>query len=179
MAIVVETGAIVAGAVSYVTVDEVKAFIGSIATPTATDTEIERAAVLATRYIDGKYRARLKGQRVKPTIQALEFPRVGVRLVEGAQLYYGVSPSFYDSLYSGFLAINIVPQEWKDAVCELAIRALSAPLAADIAPADRVVREKIDVLETEYTAKDFTVCYQVVDQLVSRLIRGQNEAVRG
>lgn len=179
MAIVVEAGTGAAASVSYVTVAEVRAFIGSIALPTATDAEVERAAVLATRYLDGKYRHRLKGQRTYPTVQALEFPRVGVRLIDEPQEYYGVTPSFYDSEYSAYLALDAIPQDWKDACCELALRALTAPLAADIAATDRVKRKKIDVLEWEYDISNFQTSYPVVEQLISRFLRSGNDAVRG
>ena len=177
--ITVEDGTQVAGANAYVSLAELEAYVGTVALPTATDAEYERAIILATRYIDGKYRARLKGQRVAPTTQPLEFPRVGVRLVDGAQEYYGTDPSFYDSQYSAYLAIDAIPQEWKDATCELALRALAAPLAADIAPGDRLTRKKIDVLEWEYTPGNFQTSYPVVDQLVSRYLRSGSEAVRG
>lgn len=179
MALVVEDGTIVAGANSNVTLAEVKAFVGTIALPTATDPEIERAAILATRYLDGKYRHRLKGQQVRPTTQALEFPRVGVRLIDEPQQYYGVDPSFYDVEYSGYLAENVVPQQWKDATCELTIRALTAPLAADIAATDRVKRKKIDVLDTEYVTGNFQTSYPVVDQLIGRFLKSSNDAIRG
>lgn len=179
MAIVVETGTGAAASVSYVTVAEVRAFIGSITLPTATDTAVERAAILATRYLDGKYRHRLKGQRTYPTVQALEFPRVGVRLVDGPQEYYGVTPSFYDSEYSAYLALDTIPQEWRDACCELALRALTAPLAADIAATDRVKRKKIDVLEWEYDIGNFQPSYPAVDQLVGRFLKSSLDAIRG
>lgn len=161
MPLTVETGAIVAGANSYVTVAEFKAHVGSIATPAGTDTEIERWGILATRYMDGKYRFRLKGQRVLAT-QPLEFPRVGVDLGFGR-----------------FLASNVVPQEWKDATCELMLRVAAGPLAPDVAPGDRLVKKKIDVIEKEFAPGDFQTSYPVVDQLISRYLKSGNDAVRG
>lgn len=177
--LVVEDGTQVAGANAYVTLAEFKAYIGTIPLPTGADADYERGIILATRYLDGKYRHQLQGQRVRPAIQPLEFPRVGVRLVEGQLYYYGVAPSFYDSQYSGFLSITVIPQEWKNATCELALRALTAPLAPDIAPGDRVKRKKIDVLETEYVTGNFQTSYPVVEQLISRFLKSSSDAVRG
>lgn len=164
MALVVETGTGAAGSTSYVSVSDVRGFIGSIALSTATDTEIERAAILATRYLDGKYRARWVGVRMLADTQPLEWPRyVNLRRTDG----------YIDALSA------TIPQAIKDATCELALRALTSPLAPDIAPRDRVIRKKIDIIETEFSLGDFTTSYPVVDQLIGRFLKSPSEAIRG
>lgn len=175
MALVQETGTGVAGSNSYVTAAEVKAFIGTIALPAATDSEIERAAILATRYLDGKYRDRWKGTRTVPTIQPLEWPRLAVNVGTG----YIPGQYVVDRQALYYYPSSQIPQEIKDATCELALRALIAPLAADIAATDRVKRKKIDVLETEYVTGNFQPSYPAVDQLISRFLRSGNDAIRG
>lgn len=155
----VESGEIVPGANSYVTLAEQKAFIGSIPQPTATDAELERAIILAARYLDGNYRARWKGFQVLPNVQAMEWPR------------YNVAP---------FMVSDVIPQRLKDAQCELALRALTAELAADAT--GNIKREKVDVLETEYFANSVPKqVYTIVDQLLSDYITplGSGYVVRG
>lgn len=152
-----ETGAIVAGANTYVTLAEQKAFIGSIPQPTATDAELERAIVLAARYLDGNYRARWKGVKESIT-QSMEWPRYVVA---------GVLP-------------GTIPQRLKDAQCELALRALSGELSADTTTG--IKREKVDVLETEYfSGQSGKAAYPVVDQLLSDYLKplGSSDLVRG
>lgn len=171
MALVVETGAVVSGANAYVTLAELKTYIGTIALPTATDTAYENAIINATRYLDGKYRPRWKGCRVNALAQALEWPRANVLYeADGEQL-----------TYSSYLPTTTIPQRLKDATCEAALRALSGPLAID---ADASIQsKKIDVLETTYRAgaipKQLT--YQVIDQLLSDYLKplGSCDAVRG
>jgi hypothetical protein len=143
---------------------------------------MERALVLACRYLDGKYRNKWKGQKVTPIQQPLEWPRVGVRVVDTPQPYYDVPPSFYDNSYSGFLAITTIPQRIKDAQCEATLLILSG---TDLAPALNVsVRsEKVDVLETTYApgVKPGQVDYPVIDQLISDYLKpvGSSDLQRG
>ena len=57
-----------------------------------------------------------------------------------------------DSVSPGYFATTEIPQRVKDATCELALEFLRAG-TTDVASADtraNVIREKIDVLETEY-----------------------------
>ena len=165
MALIVESGIIVAGANAYASIasadsyhaDRGNAWTGTTAQKTA-------ALLAATAYLDGKYRNRWKGARVQPLVQLLEWPRAGVQ-VEG---------------FAGFLyPYTTIPPEIVAATCELALRALTAPLAPDIAPGDRLVRKKIDVIEKEFAPSDFQTSYPVVDQLISRYLKSGNDAVRG
>lgn len=173
MALTLETGALVPNANAYVAIADCDAYHvdrGNDAWGTASDAQKTAAIINATAYLDGKYRARWRGWRVSLS-QSLEWPRYNVDIPGGG-------PAGFAGL-SNWVPSDSIPRLLQDAVCELALRALSGPLAADITPADRVARKKIDVLDTEYTARDFTTCYQVVDQLVSRFLRNPSEAVRG
>lgn len=172
----VETGAQIQGAESYVTAAEADTYHGNRNNTGWTGTEAVKEAALrrAAAYLDGHYRNRWKGQPVKPLTQPMAWPRVGVRLIEGPQV-------FYDSEYSGYLDITTIPQRLKDAQCELALRALAGDLAVD--GENNITRKKVDGLETEFRA--WTVRgqkqYQIVDQLLSDLVRpvGSGTALRG
>jgi hypothetical protein len=165
MPLIVEDGTIVAGANAYVTLVEQAAFIGSIAQPTATDTELERAIILATRYIDGHYRQQWKGRRVEPVTQSLEWPRYGVSISNSLT---SSGSAFYDAGFGQmYIPSDTIPQRVKDACCELALRALSGELAAD---GDASIgRKKIDVIDTEYRngVLKGSMAYPVIDQLLS------------
>lgn len=177
MALTVESGTGAAGGNSYAaiaTADTYHSDRGNSAWAAATTAAKTAALLNATAYLDGKYRHRWKGGRVNPVTQPLEWPRLGVN-VESA---VGGTPLSRTNYYSNYLS-DTVPQEVIAATCELALRALTAPLAADITPRDRVKRKKIDVIETEYDTRSFATTYQVVDQLVSRFLKNPSEAVRG
>jgi phage gp36-like protein len=181
MSIIVEVGTIVAGAESYCTVAETTTYHTNRGNTLWTGTDAVKEAALrkATAYLDGYYRQRFKGQKVYPLTQPLEWPRVGVRVVTD-QIYYDVPPSFYDSNYSGFLAITTIPQRLKDACCELALRALSGDLATDLTAG--IKREKIDVIETEYfQGATQGTAYKAVDQLLSDFLKpsGSADVLRG
>ncbi len=169
--IIVESGSIVTGADSYESLANAGAFHvkrGDATWAAATAANREAALRKATTYLDGKYRNRWKGCKVRPvpldgvTTQELEWPRYEVEI-------------------SGYLfPSDEIPQRIKDACCELALRALSAPLADDLTAG--IKREKVDVIETEYfqgAAPGTT--YQIVDQLLSDLLKpsGSADAVRG
>jgi hypothetical protein len=183
MALTVEDGTVKTGSESYISAADATTYHSNRGNTawTGSDTVKEAALRKAATYLDGHYRRRFKGQKVKPTTQPMEWPRVGVKLVDGDILYYDVTPSFYDSEFMGFLPTTTIPQRLKDAQCELALRALSGDLSAD--GESNIIREKVDVLETEYapnTVKGM-VSYPVVDQLLSDLLKplGGGDAMRG
>lgn len=183
MALLCEDGSIVAGAESYVSAIECTTYHSNRGNSLWSGIDAAKEAALrrATAYVDGRYRLRFKGQKVYPLNQPLEWPRAGVRVIDGHQEYYDVSPSFYDSEYSGYLPITTIPQRIKDAVCEAALRALSGDLAPDVDAS--LARKKIDVLEWEYRpgAVPGQQTYQVIDQLLSDYLKplGSCDAVRG
>ncbi len=105
----------------------------------ATMSTAEKEASLrrGTDYMVQVYRLRWEGLRLNDT-QALDWPRNYVRrndtdYTSGAYYYY---------------ANDVVPVEVKNACIELAFKAASGELAADLTQV--VVREKVDVLEIEY-----------------------------
>jgi hypothetical protein len=177
MPLTIETGGITPGANAYADAslaDPYHLDRGNAAWGSATNGQKSAALINATAYLDGKYRNRFKGVRVQPVVQPLEWPRTGVDIVDG---HRGGAFSGY-TYYSNYPS-NIIPPEVIAATCELALRALGGPLAADIAPGDRIAKEKVDIIETTFAPGDFTTTYQVVDQLVSRFLRSRNDAVRG
>lgn len=170
----VETGAIVSGANSYASIADADAYHAERGGAwTGTDAQKTAALLKATAYLDGKYRSRWKGYRVQPVTQALEWPRSSVEF-DG----YSFRNS-YRAVASNYYPTNVIPPEIVAATCELAVRALAGPLAPDIAPGDRLVKKKIDVIEKEFAPGDFQTSYPVVEQLISRFLRSGNDAVRG
>ena len=183
MALIIETGLIVAGAESYASVTDADTYHtnnGNTAWGTASNTAKEAALRKACRYLDGKYRSRWKGRRVLPVVQVLEWPRGGVEAPSGA----GSSGSYYyDTGFTGnvFYPSNSIPQRLKDAQCELALRALDGDLASDATIG--VKREKVDVLETEYFqgAVPGQTAFVGVEQLISDYLNplGSTDLLRG
>jgi hypothetical protein len=116
MAFVVETGAGIANANSYVTVAEFKAYCADIGTVLTaySDTLIEQSLVRVTRAVDAKGRASFVGTKLTAA-QALAWPR------EDAVDVYG-----FDILST------VVPVYVKNAVCEGAIIDLASPGALQV-----------------------------------------------
>lgn len=167
MPLTVETGEIVAGANSYVEIATCDAYHADRGNAWSGTTAQKTAAILkATAYLDGKYRARWRGERIT-YLQSLEWPRVAT------------APDFVGTFTPGYFDGAPIPVGIIHATCELALRALAGPLAPDIAPGDRLVKKKIDVIEKEFAPGDFQTSYPVVDQLISRFLKSGNDAVRG
>ena len=171
MAIIIETGAIVAGAESYISAADATTYHTARGNTSWTGTDAVKEAALrkAASYLDGHYRNRWKGCKVRPVpsdgldTQSMEWPRDYVEI-------------------SGYLfPFDEIPQRIKDAQCELALIALSADLAPSVAAG--VKREKLDVLETEYFAgaPAGTTVYTAVNNLLADLLKPLNacDAVRG
>ena len=181
MALIVETGAGVPGAESYLSLADADSWHSkrnNTAWSSAVDTQREAALRLATDYIDGHYRHRWHGWRVQPVNQSLEWPRYGVP-VPGSRLRSG--SAFYDGFIGSiYLPSNQIPQRLKDAVCEAALRSLAGPLLADV---DQTVsREKVGPLETWYASGvDVATTYPAIDSLLSGLLLspGMGDLSRG
>lgn len=177
MALVVETGAVIAGANSYLAIADADAYHsdrGNTAWSSASDSQKTAAILAATAFLDGRYRPRFKGYRTQPLTQCLEWPRVSVD-VDG---YQGPKANRMTGRY--YLQGDIIPQRIKDAVCALALRALSGSLSPDLDPA--VSKEKVDVIEIEYgKGLKGSVSYPEIDQLLSDYLKPLNscDAVRG
>lgn len=131
MPLVIEDGSLQAGANSFVTVAEVRAFATLRAsTLTATDPEVEAAAIKAIDFIEA-LRGQFRGRKVSAD-QSLQYPRTGATL-------------------DGFaIAEDAIPKVLKDAQCQLAIDVLAGTDLQPSGDGREVIREKLDVLETEW-----------------------------
>lgn len=126
MALIVEDGTVVAGAESYVTVaaaDTYHSNRGNTAWAALSTTNKEIALRKGTDYMLQAYRARWQGYR-HDADQTLDWPRDYVYL---EPFIVGAVGS-----YPYLVANNIVPAEVKNACAELALKASSADLLADL-----------------------------------------------
>jgi hypothetical protein len=131
MPLIVESGAIVAGAESYLSVagaDTYHANFGNTAWALLDTPTKEAALRKATAYLQQAYRFHWKGTRAG-TAQALDVAFAGL------PYYVGTS---------------VVPTEVQQACAELALKASAAPLAPDLERATAM--EKIGSIQVEYVA---------------------------
>lgn len=158
MALVVETGAGLSNAESYLSVTDADTYHTNRGNSawTGSSTVKESALRKATQYLDVTYN--WKGD-IKSTTQALNWPRDNV----------------IDS--NGRTFDDTVPQKIKDATAELALASLSADLLTVTSNSDYVKREKVGELEIEY--KDGAPVGREYN-LVSRILNGMyNSKVGG
>jgi hypothetical protein len=139
MALVVEDGTIVAGANSYNSLAELRAYASSRGVTLGVDSVIEAQSLQAMDYLES---LNYKGTPVEPDVQDLTFPRTGIHL---------------DGRY---LAADTIPKNLKSAQAQLVIELVngttfwSNTTAGAVLP-DKVKKEKVDVIEVEYmTAED-------------------------
>lgn len=176
MALITETGAIVAGAESYVTVAEALTYHANRANGAwaAATTEAQEAALRnGTAYVDDAYRARWKGERTNYQTQPLEWPRLNVNLSDRRQaagFAYGMN---------SWVPFDKIPQKVKDATCEAALRSLTGLLLADVDMTKS--RQMVGPIETWYTATEIATIYPAIDALLSGLLvpTGQGSLTRG
>ena len=166
MALIVEDGTIVAGAESYATVAQANAYHtarGNSAWELLDDVDAKEPALRkATAYMVQMYRARWKGFRVSAA-QPLDWPRMNVVLDDGPYAYG----------YSTVLAINVVPQEVRDACAEFALRASVADLAPDLERAAQV--ETVGPISVTYDpASAESVRYRALDALLAPYLKGSS-----
>jgi hypothetical protein len=141
MPLIVESGAIVAGAESYLSVagaDTYHANFGNTAWALLDTPTKEAALRKATAYLQQAYRFHWKGTRAG-TAQALDWPRFGV---------YVEDVAFAGLPY--YVGTSVVPTEVQQACAELALKASAAPLAPDLERATAM--EKIGSIQVEYVA---------------------------
>lgn len=133
MTLIVEDGTGLATAESYVSVADAGTRHTNLGNTAWTGTDAVKEAALrrATQFMLQRYRGRWQGTRINST-QALDWPRSWV-VVDG----YAVDA-------------DIVPVDVANACADLALKALSETLNADLDRA--VIREKVGPLETEYSA---------------------------
>lgn len=147
--------AIVVGTNTYISVADADAYWlarGNATWAAATDAVKEKALLEATQYIDGTYN--FIGY-VDDYNQTLAWPRDAAEILEGN--FRGV-----------YIEDDVIPRQVKDATCELALEALSVRLQPSEARGGGIKREKVDVVEVEYT--DFAPT-QTTYKFVSKLLR--------
>lgn len=134
MALVIEDGSLVTGATSYVTVAEARAYASARGvTLPAVDGDVEQLAVKAIDYLEAQ-RARYQGSKVDAD-QDLQWPRVNV-VIDGNE-YPETS----------------IPKVLKSAQCQLMIEAANGVDLMPTRTGGFVKKEKVDVIETEYSEK--------------------------
>lgn len=161
MTFVAEDGTGVENATSYVAVEAADAYWtarnnsswGTVAA------EAKQAALLqATAFVEGSYRGSWSGTIAKEE-QGLAWPRVGASDPDGRTL-------------------RGVPRQISDAVCELALEALSGPLLPALDRGGRVKRETIGPITTEYdTGAPGGKVYPVVEVLLAGLVRTSRSSI--
>jgi hypothetical protein len=169
MALIIETGAGVPNASSYVSVAEASAYLGARGLDAAwadLDT-LDQEALLARAcdYMQAAYRGRWKGYRCNDT-QALDWPRQGVLLT--------------DLPYGALVQYTTIPREVKQAQIELALRQLAdrtTPLMQDLTRG--VLAESVGSLSTTYDIHSpQQVRYAQVDSLLSPYLTSSGVMVR-
>ena len=164
MAIIVEDGTGLATAESYISVADASTYFTARGNTTwaalATDALREAALRKATEYMIGAYRYRWQGGRVYPTVQALDWPRLGV-VVDGA-----------------FVDNDSVPTIIARACAELALKASSAELQPDLTQG--VLREKVGVIEVEYDRNSpQPTRYAAIDAMLAPFLKSGGGASMG
>lgn len=158
MSLIVETGAGSPDSESYVSVADATTYHASRGNAAwaalATDALREQALRKATDYIAQQYRGKWKGYRSNTT-QALDWPRRAVPIEDSAIVNY--------------IPFNSIPEEVKNACCELALRASAADLSPDLERA--TASESVGSLSVTYVqgAPQNTV-YRAIDQLLRPLL---------
>ena len=134
MPLTIETGSGVAGANSFATVAEARAFASArgLSLP-APDASVEAALVLACDKVETY---RFKGSKVDPA-QALQWPRADVYVEDGTEP----------------LASNAIPAKIKSAQIQFAIESAAGTDLQPTGTGQEVVREKVDVIETEFAPR--------------------------
>lgn len=162
MSLIVEDGTGKADAESYISVADATAYHAARGNAAwaalASDTVREQLLRKATEYMQATYRQRWQGLRVLTT-QALDWPRRGVE-VDG----YTV-------------ASGIVPVEVQRACAELALKASSADLMADLEQG--IISETIGPITTQYDrATPQTKRYVAVDRMLSPYLAGSDASIK-
>lgn len=157
MALTVQSGAtVVADADSYQSLALANTYWTDRGSPTtwtgASDATKEAALRFATKWIDQRYR--WIGTISSTALNRLKWPRLDAVDVDGRE-------------WTG------VPQQLKDAVCEVALAHISTSVNEVRDRGGRVKREKVDVIEVEYAdGASAGRTWPYVDSLLSELYLG-------
>jgi len=164
MAIIKEDGSIVANANSYVTVAEANAYFALVNNAVwdpldPTDQKVPYL-ILAVKFMQQRYRLRWQGYRTNVS-QKLDWPRTLVAKPDVGS-GYGSYPVYY--------GINDIPQEVKDAQCELAVRIANGDLNPDISPEDVADTIKVGPISVTYSKNGpASTVFVAVEQLLMPL----------
>lgn len=147
MTLIIETGAGVAGANSYVTLAEARTYASARGvTLTDFDDVLERYLILAVDYLEAQ-RENFKGTKTDATY-ALQWPRYGV-ILDGVEL-----------------ASNVIPVELKNAQIQIAMAANEGIDLMPTATGDAfITAEKVGPLETRYSQRLNTSGVPIVRKL--------------
>jgi hypothetical protein len=172
MALIVEDGTGMATAESYTSVAEADLYFTNRANAAwaALTTQLKEAYLRkATDYMVAVYRLRWGGTRVNG-VQALDWPRAYVKRQDYE--YQGINGSTF---IGGFFYYpsDEVPVEVKNSCAELALKSASGDLLPDLTQG--IVREKVDVLETEYDKYSSQLPrYSAIDRMLMPFLRGSS-----
>ncbi len=160
MSIIVEDGTGLASAETLISVAEADSYHikrGNAAWAALSLQEKEQCLRKANDYLRQTYRHRWKGYPVSSS-QGCDWPREGVE-VDGA-----------------YLSSSATPLDVKQAISDLALKSLSATLNPD--QAQRVKREKLGPLETEYSEYSSPApIYSAVEQILIPYLNGGKSSV--
>lgn len=162
MAVIVETGAIVAGANAYISAadaDSYHADRGITLWATLSTNEKEQAIIRAADYMERQYASRFKGERVS-SAQTMSWPRVGA-------VVYGIS-----------VASNTVPQQVAAANAEMAFIAASGALYS-VVESQTVESVTVGPISRKLSAprNGGQRRFAVVDSLLRDLVRGGGASI--
>lgn len=156
MAFKVETGLLITGATSYVTVDAADTFFedrSDSVWAAATEANKEAALIRASSYMQARYRMQWKGSRVD-ALQALDWPRRGVDIPDYFDPFYSNPFAPTQFINSYFYPITTIPEQVKQAQMLLAREVLddsSNPVNTLQDNLERLTkREKVGSIEVEY-----------------------------
>ena len=157
MAIVTEDGTGKADSETYISVADASTYFSERGNTTwaaiASDALREAALRKGTEYMVSTCRSRWQGCRTTPTVQALDWPRVGV-VVDGV---------YVDS--------DEIPTEVERACAEFALRASSADLQADLTQGR--IKEKVGPIDVTYDkSSPQQKRYKSLDAMLSPFLRG-------
>lgn len=158
MALIVETGSIIANADTFISLVDAEAYIAAKVAPSewtaASDIAKESALRVGTIIVNSRYR--YAGKLVNPTTQPLNWPRYDA---------YDSEERFYDS--------ETIPKIIKDAVCEFALIHIRDGDLTE--PDDEEVKKvKLDVMEIENFTRDdggsSQPNYRFIDEMIRPLL---------
>jgi hypothetical protein len=155
---IIEDGTGVAGANAYVTVDECTAYCETHGLPFGISPTLlgEQAIIRATSSLDAMYRTRFPGTKAGGRAQTLAWPRKDAVDADG-----------------NAIALDEIPQEIKEATCELAVRELAEPVSTmpDLERGGAIKRLKAGSVEIEYGANAPAVTvFSKIDGILAGLL---------